>query len=118
MKNCTKCKNKFTFLDRLKALFNGHLKCTHCDADYRSKPNIYRGIYIFIMLTLNIVVFNHVIILHHFLTQTTLQILIIIITFPLFDLFPNKWQKYEKIIDHKKIDLRERLMVTVIAIFD
>ncbi|WP_164488966.1 hypothetical protein [Romboutsia sp. Marseille-P6047] len=42
MKTCTQCNNKFTFIDRLKFLFNGHLKCTHCNADYRSEANIYR----------------------------------------------------------------------------
>ncbi|SCH47172.1 hypothetical protein [Romboutsia sp. 1001713B170207_170306_H8] len=97
MKTCTQCNNKFTFIDRLKFLFNGHLKCTHCNADYRSEANIYRGIYIFTILMLNIFIFNYVIILNDFLEQTIVQVLIITITFPLFDLLPNRWQKYKRV---------------------
>lgn len=97
MKNCSECNYIFTFRDRLKALFIGHLKCKHCNSSYESKVNIYRGIYIFIVLMSNIFIFNHVIILNDFLTKIILQISIIIITFTLFDLLPHRWHKYKKI---------------------
>ncbi|WP_042274492.1 hypothetical protein [[Clostridium] dakarense] len=97
MRNCTQCNNRFTFLDRLKALFNGHLKCTHCNADYEPKINGYRGIYFFVIIMANAFVFNNIIILNDFMLKITLQILTIIITFPLFDLLPHRWHRYEKI---------------------
>ena len=98
MRNCTQCNNDFTFYDRLKTFFNnGHLKCMHCNADYEPKINGYRGIYFFIIYISNIFVFNNIIILNDFMLKVTLQTLIIIITFPLFDLLPHRWHRYEKI---------------------
>ncbi len=97
MKNCTQCNNSFSFYDRLKAIINGYLKCSHCNAIYEPKRNGYRGIYIFTILIANIFVFNHIIILNDFMLKIKLQILIIMITFPLFDLLPHRFQRYEKI---------------------
>ena len=96
MKNCIQCSNSFSFYDRLKSI-NGNLKCSYCNAIYKSKPNVDRGIYYGIIFIAIIIVFNHIIILNNFMLQIKLQILTIIITYPLFDLIPNRWQKYEKI---------------------
>ena len=97
IKNCTQCNNSFSFYNRLKALINGYLKCSHCNAIYEPKHNVDRGIYFSIILIANIIVFNHIIILNNFMLQIKLQTLIIMITYPLFDLLPHRWQRYEKI---------------------
>ncbi len=97
--NYTECNHKFTFYDRLKCILNltEHLKCTKCNSIYKPKANVYRGIYIFTILILNIFVFNNIITLNDFMLKIKLQILIIIVTFPLFDLLPHRWHRYEKI---------------------
>ncbi|SHH43185.1 C1 domain-containing protein [Tepidibacter thalassicus] len=97
IKNCTQCNKKFSFYNRLKVLINGYLKCSHCNAIYEPKHNVYRGIYFGIIFIATIIVFNHIIILNNFMLQIKLQTLIIIITYPLFDLLPHRWQRYEKI---------------------
>ena len=97
IKNCTQCNKRFSFYGRLKVFINGHLKCSHCNAIYEPKHHVERGIYFGIILIANIIVFNHFIILNNFMLQIKLQILTIIITYPLFDLVPNRWQRYEKI---------------------
>lgn len=98
MKNCTQCNNSFSFYARLKTFINnGDLKCSRCNAIYKSKYNVYRGIYFFIILISNMFVFNNIIILNNFMLKVKLQILIIIISFPLFDLLPHRWQRDEKI---------------------
>ena len=96
MKKCIQCNNSFSFYDRLKSI-NGNLKCSHCNAIYKSKPNVDRGIYYSIIFIAVIIVFNHIVILDDFMLQIKLQILTIIIAYPLFDLIPNRWQRYEKI---------------------
>lgn len=97
MKKCIQCNNSFSFYDRLKSIINGNLKCSHCNAIYKSKPNVDRGIYYSIIFIAVIIVFNHIVILGDFMLQIKLQILTIIIAYPLFDLIPNRWQRYEKI---------------------
>lgn len=97
IKKCTQCNKNFSFYDRLKVFINGHLKCSYCNAIYEPKHNVDRGIYFGIILIANIILFNHIIILNNFMLQIKLQILIILITYPLFDLIPNRWQRYEKI---------------------
>ncbi|MCC3868271.1 hypothetical protein [Terrisporobacter mayombei] len=97
IKKCTQCNKSFSFYDRLKVFINGHLKCSHCNAIYEPKHNVDRGIYFGIILIANIIIFNHIIVLNNFMLQIKLQILIILITYPLFDLLPNRWQRYEKI---------------------
>ena len=97
MKKCIQCNNSFSFYDRLKSIINGNLKCSHCNAIYKSKPNVDRGIYYSIIFIAVIIVFNHTVILGDFMLQIKLQILTIIIAYPLFDLIPNRWQRYEKI---------------------
>lgn len=99
VRNCTECNHKFTFYDRLKCILSlkEHLKCTECNSIYKSKANVYRGIYTFIILISNMFVFNNIIILNDFMLKIKLQILMIIITFPLFDLLPHRWHRYEKI---------------------
>lgn len=97
IKNCIQCNKRFSFLNRLKSFTNGNLKCSHCNAVYKPKHNVDRGIYFAIIYIANIIVFNHIIILNNFMLQLKLQILIIFIAYPLFDLLPNRWQRYEKI---------------------
>jgi uncharacterized protein (DUF983 family) len=97
IKNCTQCNKSFSFYNRLKTFINGYLKCSHCNAIYEPKHNVERAIYFGIMFIANIIVFNHIIILNNFMLQIKLQTLIIMITYPLFDLLPHRWQRYEKI---------------------
>jgi uncharacterized protein (DUF983 family) len=97
IKNCTQCNKRFSFYNRLKAFISGYLKCSHCNAIYEPKHNIERGIYVSIMFIANIIIFNHIIILNNFMLQIKLQALMTITTFPLFDLLPHRWQRYEKI---------------------
>ena len=99
VRNCTECNHKFKFYDRLKYFFSleGHLKCSKCNSIYKSKANVYRGIYIFIITMSNIFVFNNIIILNDFMLKFKLQILILFITIPLFDLLPHRLHRYEKI---------------------
>jgi CXXC-20-CXXC protein len=97
IKNCTQCNKRFSFYNRLKAFINGHLKCSNCNTIYEPKHNVERGIYVGIMFIANIIIFNHIIILNNFMLQIKLQTLMTITTFPLFDLLPHRWQRYEKI---------------------
>jgi uncharacterized protein (DUF983 family) len=97
IKNCTQCNKVFSFHNRLKVLINGYLKCSHCNAIYEPKHNVDRGIYFGIIFIANIIVFNHIIILNNFMLQIKWQTLMIMITYPLFDLLPHRWQRYERI---------------------
>lgn len=97
IKKCTQCNRSFSFYGRLKVFIDGHLKCSNCNAIYQSKHNVDRGIYFGIIFIANIILFNHIIILNNLMLQIKLQILMIMITYPLFDLIPNRWQRYEKI---------------------
>ena len=102
MRFCKDCNSKFSFLDRLKSIPKdyGELKCRNCNAVYRQKPNIYKGIFggliFFIYLNNQESIKALIKFTDNILIKGIIMVLLLVISTLVFDLIPHRWQKYEK----------------------
>lgn len=98
MDKCKKCNYSFTFYDRTKSFLDleGLLRCPECRAIYKPKPNMYRAMYYFLVLSTYLFVFNNII-FQNFISKLVLQLSAMILTFSMFDVLPHRWHKYRKI---------------------
>lgn len=98
MESCTKCNYGFTFYDGIKAFFNleGLWICPECGSIYKPKPNVYRAIYYFLVISASMFVFD-TIVFESFIQKLILQMFSTILTFSIFEVFPHPWNKYIKV---------------------
>lgn len=102
MENCCECNYKFTFFDRLKGLFTGKIKCRNCFSRYVPRPTFARFLYFFTIIFSNIfyVILSNFYNISYFgingyYQKILLAIIIEIILFSIYDLFPHKFSSYK-----------------------
>jgi hypothetical protein len=102
MRFCEECNNKFSFLDRLKSIpkDHGELKCRNCNAVYRQKSNIYKGIFgglvFFIYLNNQDYLRSLIRFTDNILIEGIILVFFTVVSSFVFDLIPHRWQKYER----------------------